>query len=191
MGDSIVLGMYGKTGGWRVHLTGLLSSAGVSHEFVGPYTNVGKHRGVNGTSAYQQTSQVQTDCETYDPHIIIIAYGVNDIGGVPDGGQGRTAAQTEPEIEEVIAWARAGAPHAHILVQTVIVPQGSTYASYWSRRAEHIALNAALPALCAANGVTMVDVGAPATTDDIHPSDGAGYPAMADTYLDAILSVIP
>jgi lysophospholipase L1-like esterase len=184
--------MYGQVGGWRVYLVSMLFAAGVTAEFVGPYTNVGAHRGVNGTSAFQQTSQLQTDCATYQPRIVPIALGVNDIGGLADGGQGRTAAQTLTELAECIAWVKAGTPQAIVLVQTVVVPQGPTYPTYWANRLEHVSLNESLPSLCAEHGATVVDVGAPETTDDIHMSDGvAGYQSVARAYFNTIMSMIP
>jgi lysophospholipase L1-like esterase len=191
MGDSITLGAQGFVGGWRPGLSSALSAASVGHVYVGPLSDAyGAHRAVSGTSAYQQTSAVQTDCETYDPRVVVIGYGANDVGGTDDGGQGRTAAQTIAELGEAIAWVQAGAPQALVLMQTVIVPQDDTIASYWARRAIFSELNALMPGLATSTGVRLIDVGAPETTDGLHPS-AAGYAAMSSTIASAVLAVIP
>lgn len=193
VGDSIVVGYYGLTGGWRAGLSAALDALGVHHTFVGPYSDAyGAHRGVSGTSAYGQTSALQTDCETYRPRVVLFAYGVNDIGGAAAGGAERSAADTLVEIEECLDWIEAGAPYAEIGVQTVIVPQTNGIPSYYSRRAEVEALNALLPAAVAARSrARQVDVGAPPTTDGVHPSDGAGYPDMVDAYVAALDAMTP
>lgn len=191
MGDSITVGYHGLVGGWRVGLTGALSTAGVAYTTVGPYSDAyGNHRGVSGISAYQQTSGVQTDCETYKPRIIVIGYGANDVGGSAAGGQQRTAAQTITELGEVIDWCQAGAPHAMLFLQTVIVPQNNGIPSYYDRRDIFSELNGLLPALCVSQGVTLIDVGAPDTTDGLHPSS-TGYSSMATAISDALLARIP
>lgn len=191
MGDSITVGHNGLVGGWRVGLSTALTTATVQHTYVGPYSDAyGAHRGVSGTAACLQTSAVQTDCETYDPRVIVISYGVNDIGGNADGGQQQTAAQTITAITNVINWCQAGAPQASILVATVVVPQTSAFASYYARRAIHEEYNALLPALCASKGVRLVDMGAPTTSDGVHP-DADGYADMAATHSAAILAALP
>ena len=185
MGDSITVGYYGLVGGWRAGLTSALSTAGVAHATVGPYSDAyGNHRGVSGICAYQQTSSVQTDCETYKPSIIVSASGANDIGG------GATAAQTIAELGEIIDWCRAGAPHAMIELQTVIVPQNNGIPSYYDRRDIFSELNGLLPALCVTYGVSLIDVGAPDTTDGLHPSS-TGYASMATAISSALLARIP
>lgn len=193
IGDSIVVGYHGLTGGWRAGLSAALTAAGIQHVFVGPYSDAyGAHRGVSGTSAYAQTSAVQTDCETYRPRIVLFAYGVNDCGGAAAGGAERSAADTLVEIEECLDWIEAGAPYASIGVQTVIVPQTNDIPSYYARRAEHEALNAGIPGLAATHArARVVNVGAPPTTDGVHPSDVAGYPAMVDDYVVALDAMIP
>ncbi len=191
MGDSITVGYNGLVGGWRVGLSTALTAATVQHAYVGPYSDAyGAHRGVSGTAACLQTSGVQTDCETYDPRVIVISYGVNDIGGNADGGQQQTAAQTITAITNVINWCQAGAPQATILVASIIIPQTSAFASYYARRSIMEDYNTLLPATCAAEGVRFLDVGAPSTSDGVHP-DASGYAAQAASIAGAVLAALP
>jgi lysophospholipase L1-like esterase len=189
--DSTGVGAQGFVGGWRPGLSAALTAAGVGHTYVGPYSDAyGAHRAVNAISAYQQTSAVQTDCETYDPRLVLIGYGHNDVGGLPDGAQGRTATQAIEALSDVIGWVRAGAPQALIFLRTVIVPQNPTIASHWARREIFEDLNGLLPALALSAGAHLIDVGAPTSTDGMHP-DAPGYSAMASTIASAVLAALP
>lgn len=191
MGDSITIGHNGLVGGWRVGLSSALTAAGVGHTFVGPYSDAyGAHRGVSGTAACLQTSAVQTDCATYGPRLILLNYGVNDIGGSADGGQERTAAQTITAMGGVIDWCQAGAPGAIILVGSIVVPQSPAFASYWARRAIHEEYNSLLPALCDSKGVVFDDAGAPETTDGVHLS-ATGYGVRAASIAARLLQFVP
>lgn len=193
MGDSITLGWYSQLGGWRVGLGSALTSAGIGYSYVGPLSDAyGAHRAVIATAASQQTSAVQTDCATYRPRVVIIGWGANDVGGIADGGQGRTAAQAIMSLGDVIDWTTAGAPQAKVFVQTVVVPQTSAIASYWAARATFSELNGLLPALCTSRGATLIDIGAPTTSDGLHPDQTAtGYPAMASTIYAAVAAALP
>lgn len=186
MGDSVTVGYNGLVGGWRVGLSTALTAATVQHTYVGPYSDAyGAHRGVSGDRAGAQGAGFQTDCETYDPRVIIIAYGVNDIGGEYLDATGTLAA-----LSNCVSLAQAGAPQAIILVQSLIVPSTNDFPTYYANRAENEAVNAALPAWCNARGVRFVDIGNPATSDGVHPT-AAGYATMVTAISAAVLAALP
>lgn len=194
MGDSITVGYTSLLGGWRPGLSSALTAAGISHEFAGVYVDAyTRHHAASGTAASQQTSALQTDCEAYDPATIIIGWGANDVGGNADGGQQHSAATALADIGDVIDWCVAGAPQAfrlrRIFVQTLIVPQNATLATYYSRRQHSEQVNVGLVDLCDSKGVRLIDVGAPATSDGLHPSQ-AGYATMAATISAAVISAV-
>jgi len=175
-GDSITAGYNAITGGWRVGLGTAL--AGHRYSWAGPTHDAGgSHRGVPSQRANQITSAWQTECQRWAPGIIIIAWGVNDAAA------GASAAQILDSLDAIIDWAQAGAPQARIYVQTVL-----TVAAY---AAVIAAVNADLPARCAAQGVTLIDVGNPTRSDATHPVDGAdGYDAMSTAIAAAVLADI-
>lgn len=188
--NSIGVGYHGLTGGFRAVMTTQLNALGIQHTWVGPYSDAyGAHRSVSGISAYQQSSTLQTDCETYDPRVVITGYCENDIGGTAAGGQERTPAQAIASLTSCINWIQAGAPQALILVRTIVVPQTNGIPSYYSRRGLFTEYNGLLHALCASEGVTLVDIGAPSTSDGLHPDDTAtGYTAIASALTSALLN---
>lgn len=191
-GDSLTEGYHGLLGGWRPGLSAALTAAGVAHSYVGQLSDAyGAHHGVPGISAFQQGGSTQTDCETYDPRIIILGYGTNDVGGLAAGGQARTAAQCVASLTNVINWCQAGAPQALIFMQTLIVPQNAGIPSYYDRREIFEEANSLFPALVLAEGIRLIDVGAPETSDGLHPTQ-TGYTAtMAPAIASAVLAAVP
>jgi lysophospholipase L1-like esterase len=184
-GDSITEGYNDLVGGWRPGLSTALAAAGVGYVYVGPYSDAyGAHRGVAGDRAGAQGAGFQADMETYDPRVVILAYGVNDIGGEYLDATGTLAA-----LSNVVALTKAGAPQATILMQSLIVP-GPGFPTYYANRAQNVAVNAALPAWCNARGVRFVDIGSPATSDGVHPTAG-GYASQAATIAAAVLAALP
>lgn len=178
-GDSITVGYHSLLGGWRVGLSSALTASGITHAFAGPYSDAyGSHAGVSGSSASDQSSALQTMCETYDPNIVIVGWGVNDVGGVAAGGRGHSAATALADIEACLEWVIAGAPQARVFQTTLIVPQNNGIPSYYSRVPHFEQVNVGLPALCKSLGVTLIDYGAPPTSDGLHPSQ-TGYASMA------------
>ena len=175
-GDSITSGYSAETGGWRTGLGAALTAAGVPHSWAGPSSDsAGSHRGVPSQRANQITSAFQTECQRYAPEIIIIGWGVND------AGTGATATQILDSLDAIINWAQAGAPNARIYVQTVLTIAAAT--------AVISDVNAGLPARCAAQGVTLIDVGNPVRGDGTHPVDGAtGYDLMASAIAAALIA---
>lgn len=190
--NSIGIGYHGLVGGFRPTLGSALTSAGVGYAYVGPYSDAyGAHRSVSGISAYQQSSALQTDCETYDPRVVILGYAENDLGGA-GGGQSRTPAQAIASMTSCIGWVRAGAPQAAIIVRTIVVPQNNGIPGYYARRDLFPEYNGLLPSLCASEGCQIADIGAPTTSDGQHPDDAStGYPAIGAILAAAVLSVLP
>jgi len=185
-GDSITIGYNDLVGGWRPGLSTALTAASVGHVFVGPYSDAyGAHRGASGDRAGAQGAGFQSDCETYDPRVIVFGYGVNDIGGEYLDAQG-----TLDAIETAIGYAQAGAPQAIVLVQSLIVPDSNDFPTYYARRAMNVTVNAALPALCDSLGCRFVDVGAPELDDGVHPT-AAGYATMATAISAAVIAALP
>lgn len=190
--NSLGVGYHGLVGGFRAPMSTLLTARGIQHTWVGPYSDAyGAHRSVSGISAVQQSSALQTDCETYDPRIVILGYAENDLGGA-GGGQSRTPAQAIDSMTSCIRWARAGAPQAIVLVRTVVVPQTNGIPGYYARRALFAEYNTLVPAMCAAEGAIMVDIGAPTTSDGLHFDDTpTGYPAAAAELVAASVAALP
>lgn len=191
MGDSISLGYNSQLGGWRPGLGTQLSSAGIGYQYVGPLADAyGNHNAVISTALVQQTSNIQTMCVTYRPRIVLVGWGVNDIGGVAAGGQGRTSSQALNDLDTVIDWIQAGAPQALIFVQSLVVPQTNDIPSYYAVRADIAAFNTALPARCAAQGAYAIDIGAPPTSDGLHPTQ-VGYGLMVTSIFTGVSSALP
>lgn len=190
--NSIGIGYHGLVGGFRPTLGSALTSAGVGYAYVGPYSDAyGAHRSVSGISAYQQSSQLQTDCATYAPRVTILGYCENDLGGA-GGGQSRTPAQAIESMRSCIRWSLAGAPWTIPIVRSVIVPQTNGIPGYYSRRELFAEYNTLLPALCAEEGARYVDIGAPTTSDGLHPDDTpTGYPSMGAILAAAVLASLP
>ena len=185
-GDSITVGELGLTGGWRSGVASRLTAAGIAYSYVGPITDAyGSHRGESGTTAIAQVGAViEANATTYQPDVAILAYGMNDIGM----GNGPTAFLAA--LDDIVGWLRVGAPQVRILVLSVIRPGPNLY-GYETYLADYDTVNAALPAWCDARLCTFVDIGAPTTSDGVHPVDGAsGYDVMADIIADALPTAI-
>lgn len=189
--DSLGIGYTDLVGGFRPELSAALTAAGVQHSYAGPYSDAyGAHRSVSGTAAVLQTSALQTDCETYDPRVVLLGYGVNDLGGNPDGQQ-QTVAQFLTGLSNCIAWAQAGAPQAIVIVQSVPIP-GPAFPTYYARRALNEEANSLLPSFCEARRCRFVSI----NDSDAFTSDGvhrtaAGYTLMAAALSGAILGALP
>lgn len=185
--NSIGVGEEGLVGGFRAVIADELDALDIGHVWVGPYSDAyGSHRAASGTLAADQTSALQTDCETYDPRIVIIGYAENDLG------TSYTAAQTIASVTACIQWIKAGAPQAIVIVRTAIVPQTNDIPAYYARRALFSEYNTLVPAMCESEGATMVDLGVPTTSDGLHLDDTAtGYTAAGTTLAGTIVRLIP
>lgn len=189
--DSLGIGYTDLVGGFRPELSAALTAAGVQHSYTGPSSDAyGAHRSVSGTAAVLQTITLQTDCETYDPRVVLLGYGVNDLGGNPDGQQ-QTVVQFLAGLSDCVAWVQAGAPQAIVIVQSVPIP-GPAFPTYYARRALNEEANTLLPAFCAARNCRLVSI----NDSDAYTSDGvhrtaAGYTLMATALSNAILAALP
>lgn len=190
-GDSITRGSNGDNGGWRKYVQAALEAANIGYVAVGPLTagSTGMtqtaHNGVSGSS--MSASGVATDCSTYTPNVMCLAFGMNDLGS---GTSSTTFLATlNSGIDNIQALEIVKS--SKILVQKVLLPT-SAHASYYANLAQFTACQSAAPAQMTTQGVTYVDCGSPAQSDGVHPVDGAtGYDIMGAAMLSALLSVIP
>ncbi len=189
-GDSITVGFMSLTGGWRKKLFADLASMGVRFTAVGPYTtdspgmSATAHRGLSGDRAQNAKDNVGSTVATYDPNVIIWGFGMNDLGN------GRTPTQYLDDLDACIDAAQVNGFAVH-LVQTLILPNAAN-PGYFANIANYNTAQAALPGRVSAQGAELVNVGAPALSDGVHPSDGAaGYDAMANSILAGLLAAIP
>lgn len=191
-GDSVALGYNAQLGGFRPGLQSGLTAAGVSWTTCGPLSDAwGNHNAVIATALSQKTSGFQTIVANARPHIIVINQGVNDMGGVAAGGQGRTAAQTHTALTAALDCAQTAAPEAFCFVNKVIVPDKNDIPAYYDARFTIADYNAGLPSLLAARSrCYLIDIGAPETSDGVHPTQ-TGYATMASQVLAALLAVLP
>jgi lysophospholipase L1-like esterase len=165
-GDSIAIGYSALTGGWRLNTIANLEAMGVACTGVGPYTTgLGNHRAVSGEKASEVTD-LQAVIAAYTPDAIVIAWGPNDIGA--GDGAVATLAAINARIDDAQA---AGIPNSRIFVQSIVKATAGPFAAF---AVDYDTVNAALPAACVTQGVTFVDIGAPANSDGVHPTD-AGY----------------
>lgn len=196
-GDSVDLGWNSQIGGYRPGLSAGLTAARVTHSFVGPLSDAyGAHRAVIGTAAADQTSQLQTDCVTYRPNVVIIGWLVNDIGGVAAGGKGHTPAQAVNDVGVCVDWVKA-AGVSFVFVRTAVVPQTNDIQAYYDRRTEVAEGNSLLPSMItsrggASAGIHIFDAGTPTTSDGVHPDQQvAGYNSMATRAVNTFLLHLP
>ncbi len=190
-GDSITVGHNALTGGWRKKLFADLATARIKFVSVGPYTTSSPgmtetaHRGVSGDRASSAVTILASQFSTYNPALIILGFGMNDLGN----GEGSTAYLSN--IGSIMTLAKAATFARVVIVQTLILPT-SAYPPYYADIADYQTSQAALPALVQQKSCVLSDIGTPALSDGVHPSDGAsGYDAMATGLYNTILSSIP
>jgi lysophospholipase L1-like esterase len=199
-GDSTTSGSAGLVGGMRLDAQDVLIAAGVPFRSVGPSADGfseggflvdGRHYGIGGVTQASRLGGVLTAVQaTYTPDVLVLAYGVNDIGGAT-----RTGAQALADTETLIGEIIAQDATARIVVRDCLRLAGyPAYAAYESERA---AYNAGIDALVAAQVALGRRVAAwhltsdPTTSDGLHPDDTAtGYPSMAASAAAAIQSVL-
>lgn len=190
-GDSITVGFMAENGGWRKKLFTDLVAAGIICQAVGNFTNGStgmvdntNHRGNSGDQAKISKSTIGADVTSYKPNVIIYGWGVNDIGTALS-----SAATYLDDLDACIDACQAVGFATHI-VQTMVQPTSGH--TYYAQIAVFITAAADLPARVAAQGASLCDIGAPETSDGLHPSDGAtGYDAMATAIYNSVLAVIP
>jgi lysophospholipase L1-like esterase len=173
VGDSIVMGYNPLIGGWREPCRVALQALGRPVNFVGPNYNTGYHYGVDGQKAITLNSSPATFTaliSTYVPDVLCLALGVNDM----NSGQA-DAPTTLAALSSLIDLAQAAAPACRILVQTVITPTPTLHGP------EFVTFAAGIAAMVSGQGATLVDVGAPALDDGLHPTT-PGFATMAGIY---------
>ncbi len=133
VGDSISQGLEGDYT-WRYRLKGHLSGAGVSTDFVGPWSGTnavpssktGGYRPGIAFSDSQHLSQwgwqmaqakwdIAANVRTYAPDYLLVELGFNDLGWGVSGPSG-----TLDSLRELVTNARAAKPNVRILVANVV-----------------------------------------------------------------------
>ncbi|HVZ89459.1 MAG TPA: SGNH/GDSL hydrolase family protein, partial [Polyangia bacterium] len=207
LGDSITWG-YGSTtgGGYRVGIFSQAVAASKTITFVGsqktgPTTVSGKPfpQGNEGHVGYSIDDSAQTNgiagtltdtaIATYKPNIVLLMIGTNDMHYSID------LANAPARLGALLDEITTDAPGALLVVATIIPANGT-------QNTPTKTYNAALPALIqarAAKGkhIVLVDMYAAMKSwstslykDSEHPND-AGYTIMADTWYQAIGSLLP
>lgn len=190
--DSTGLGVGGSVnGGYRLGCENALIAAGIRKEFVGPLSDnsVGmtdpEHRCISGETAATAKGLIGAIIATYRPGIVVLGWGTNDIG------TGVATATVLDDIDACIDAVQANAPWARIIQVSPVIPDAGDSYGYDAYLANYATVVAALPARCATQGVTFVDIGTPhKSADKLHPDD-VGYAAMTALIYPAILAVTP
>jgi lysophospholipase L1-like esterase len=188
LGDSITYGsgsadsrVGNRTGaptasGYRIDLQNRLGAAGLNVDFVGSQQAGPKgadrdHEGHPGWRIDQIAANVDTWLATYQPDVILLHLGTNDMA------QNKSVDPTATRLSTLIDQIRAGRPDADIFVQQLV--QGHIE-PYKSRIA---AYNKRIPGIVAGKDdkVHLVDqssIGGLSEFDQLHPNDD-GYAKMA------------
>ena len=118
LGDSITQGGY--TAGYRPELASLLKAAGYSTEFVGSQQNGlpdfadRGHEGHPGFLIGDVSAQAATWVEAAKPDVVLLLIGTNDALRSPD------PKHSLDRLATLVAKIERSAPHAHVLVSSVI-----------------------------------------------------------------------
>ncbi len=187
LGDSITYGTNSSNGGgYRLPLWDELISQGANVDFVGSQQNGPENfdadnEGHSGWRIDQISANVVNWLTTYQPQIILLHIGTNDIV------QNYDVTNAPARLSTLINQITTTLPNATLFVAQ-IVPLNSSSSS----NAEVQTFNSAIPDIVKAAGsnVHMVDmydaVPASLLTDNIHPND-YGYALMANVWHTALL----
>lgn len=180
LGDSITLSSNGNTGGWRKGIENALGAAGVHLSFTADLSTASGtmslpwHHGVAGETAAGALAYAAAIVAANAPNIIVLAYGMNDIG------LGASPATYAANMETLAAACLAAAPGARIVCVAPFDPTAA-FAPYFANIANYAPARTALAAMCTLHGYTYVTTPQPTLSDGVHPIDGAGgYPVMVD-----------
>lgn len=191
LGDSITDG-YNVPGGYRIRLERLMVDAGVDYDFVGslangPATLVDQNHEGHPSWRTDQIQWILSDrLATYDPDVVLVHIGTNDIyGSDPHGAPGRL---------DAIIGSILGADADRVVIVAAIVPiawsSGDLVADWYNGEVEEIA------ARYAAEGypVHFVDMHSALSkrdlADGVHPT-ARGYAKMADAWWGALEPLVP
>ncbi len=200
LGDSLTLGFgsgedgTGSEPGYRLRLWQRLADAGISVDFVGSQSNGPSqlpdkdHEGYNGYAVAQVGDMAGPALDAFAPDIILLLAGTNDqIEFVPPT---QPPAGAAADFEQLLQDIHARQPGVHIIAGQVIpLTHNATGVEEY---------NALLPAIVDRQRTMGVNVRlvnhfaigeGMLSTDGIHPTQ-AGYDAMADIWLPAVLAAI-
>jgi len=187
MGDSITWGYAALTGGWRKPLNNSLEADHVIFNCVGNMTNDSpsmskpNHIGVSGDRAtYMNSSVIGSRISTYQPEVVILGFGMNDIGN------GVTPTNFINAYKVIIDAINAN-KYCRIFIQKIIIPsQSHSYTAYLSNYTT--ANNLIADLVNYSSNVKIIEIENITTSDGIHPSDGAnGYGRMAEQIKETLL----
>jgi lysophospholipase L1-like esterase len=188
LGDSITDG-YNVPGGYRINLWGDFQAVGLDAVFVGSLSNgppeLGSqnHEGHNGWRIDQIASQIDGWLDTYQPDLILLHIGTNDI--LQDHSRDTMVDRLSALIDQI-----TDDLPGSILTVAMITPLDDPVRNEWV--VEYNQLIPDLVAQKAAEGrfvilVDMYDAGV-TLADGVHPTRD-GYDAMAEVWFEAILSL--
>ncbi len=199
LGDSITdgVGSSGGTGGYRDDLYQMLVDNGVAFDFVGSIDDGVSpdpdHEGHDGATAEDIDALIWNKLETYNPNIVLLHIGTNNIGSNEDNSN------TIVAIESIIDKIRVHNGNTFILLSSVIPQLNDVDDSLVTD------LNNKIKELYAnkrASGYNIYYVGnnevfksnpnwasAYFSGDGFHPNDD-GYHVMAQVFFNAIINVI-
>lgn len=187
LGDSITAGAGSPThSSYRADLYHRLTAAGMNVDFVGSQASgVGPdpdNEGHSGWTIAQIAEQADNWLATYQPDVVLLHIGTNDVTRGPVGVPAAPA-----RLAALIDQIHADAPAAHIFVAKII---GSRTPA---RQTQIAAYNAAIPAIVAGSGplVHLVDQSALNGLDlhdSLHPNE-VGYAKMAYRWYTAMATV--
>jgi len=189
LGDSITYGEgIVSYGGYRNLLGALLESEGVLFDFVGSQRSGAEsiadadNEGHSGwtTSYLRMGIDTQGWLETYQPHLILLHIGTNDLR---DGHPLYAAQDLSALLDDILT----RLPDTQVIVARIIRTR-------WGTDTKHVDFNNAIPELVTAKGaqVSMVDMQDILSKGDLislfHPSP-RGYDKMAHAWMTAILAL--
>lgn len=189
-GDSITFGS-GSTdgGGWRTLLDARLADAGMTRQWVGPTVAAGlAHYGNSGWTISQMNAGIGAVITTYDPDILILLIGRNNMDDATE------AANAPTEYATLLATIYATKPTLRIVVGSITPEESSVF---WPRTQT---FRAALPAVWQASsayadglliecdaGVDLAPLCRSHLGDGVHPND-IGYNLIADRWWPALVN---
>jgi lysophospholipase L1-like esterase len=188
LGDSITEGV---NGGYRDVLQSRLAAAVIAYDLVGPrsdgYANGPDkdHAGTPGFNTGDILREINGYLATYDPDVVLLMIGTNDLAWWTNALPSEIAANVATIIDRIEA---SGA--RVILATTPPISNANVPPTGRSRSAMLRDYNAALRALAAARGLTLVDVEAVLTLsnlyDGIHPDETAHDQLIAPLWAEAL-----
>jgi lysophospholipase L1-like esterase len=195
LGDSITYGEgIAGYGGYRNLLGALLESDGYIIDFVGSQRSAedvlpdADHEGHPGWKILDIKHGIDSEgwLETYQPDIILLHIGSNDLIGSTDSPYGNLA-YAPGELSALLDDILVRLPGTHIIVAQIIRTR-------WVSDSNHLFYNDAIPGIVASKGprVSMVDMRNILSRSDFttfyHPNP-KGYDKMAHAWESAILAL--